>query len=107
MVIKNRKGVENRVVYVILLVSLEIWKYTWKMFLNQWENYSMSTEILYMKLHTLRVSTRNEKVYESDRNQKEITIGVDNKNVNNNSDIGYLLTTGVKTFTSCEIIITI
>ena len=58
----------------------------------------MSTEILYMKLHTLRVSTKNEKVYESDPNQKEITIGVDNKSVNKNSDFGYLLTTGIKTF---------
>ena len=76
------------------------------MFLNQWENYSMSTEILYMKLLTLRVSTKNEKVYESDRNQKEITIGVDNKSVNKNSDFRYLLTPGVKNFLQVEIIIT-
>ena len=65
----------------------------------------MSTEIFYTKQHTLRVSTKNEKVYESDRNQKEITIGVDNKSVNKNSDFRYLLTTGVKTF-YVEIIIT-
>ena len=31
-------------------------------------------------------------------------IEVDNKSVNKNSDFGYLLTTGVKTFTTCEII---
>ena len=60
----------------------------------------MSTEILYTKLHTLRVSTKNEKVYESDLNQKKITTETDNKSVNKNSDFRYLLTTGVKTFTS-------
>ena len=45
--------VENSIVYVILLASSEIRKYTWKIFLNQWENYLMSTETFYMKLHTL------------------------------------------------------
>ena len=62
----------------------------------------MSTEILFMDLHMLRVSTKNEKVYEYDQNQKKITIGDDNKNVNKNSDFRYLLTTGVQV----EIIIT-
>ena len=42
----NEDTVENSVVYVILLVSSEIQKYTQKMFLNQWENYSMSTKIM-------------------------------------------------------------
>ena len=57
----------------------------------------MSTELLYTKLRTLRVSTKNGKVFESDQNQNEITIEVDNKSVNKNSDFRYLLTTGVKT----------
>ena len=59
----------------------------------------MSTEILYTKLRTLRVSTKNGKVYESDWNQQNITIEVENKSVNKNFIFGYLLTTGVKTFT--------
>ena len=74
-------------IYVLLLVSLEIREYIWKVFLDQWENYRISTRTFYMKLHTLQVSTENWKVYKSDRNQKEITIEVDNKSVNNNSDL--------------------
>ena len=42
------------------------------------------------------------KTYESDQNLKEITTEIDNKGVNLNSDFGYLLTTGVKTFRCCK-----
>ena len=54
-----KTSVENSMIYALLLVSSEIWEYLWKVFLDQWENYWISTETFYMKLHTLQVSTEN------------------------------------------------